>query len=160
MLDLVTLDASGSLKRISAASNGGSPSDPPRWSEQQLGSWADRDKSSQGPYRLFLADLDNNGALDIAASGGGRFGVWLAGESGDFQRLPGVPEADVFEVVDLNGDGQLDFVGLAADGPFVSLAKARKTTTGTCSARARSRRPAINGSIRSVSEATSRSDRV
>jgi tetratricopeptide (TPR) repeat protein len=127
VLDLVTLDANGSLRRISAATGtGGRPSDPQRWDEQQLGSWADRDKSSQGPYRLFLADLDNNGALDITASGGGRFGVWLAGEGGDFQRLPGVPEADVFEVVDLNGDGQLDFVGLAAGRPVRVLGRGTK----------------------------------
>jgi FG-GAP-like repeat len=126
VLDLVTLDASGSLKRISAASNGGSPSEPPRWSEQQLGSWADRDKSSQGPYRVFLADLDNNGALDIAASGGGRFSVWLATESSDFRRLPGLPEADVSEVVDLNGDGQLDFVGLAVGRPVRVLGRGTK----------------------------------
>ena len=36
-----------------------------------------------GMYRLFLADLDNNGALDVVASGAGRVRVWLADAHGN-----------------------------------------------------------------------------
>jgi tetratricopeptide (TPR) repeat protein len=105
VLDLVTLDATGTIRRASRGRDG--------WEQQQLAVWSDRpDSAVPGVFRLFLEDLDNNGSPDLLASGAGRSQVWLSGERGDFRPLMTVPEAEIFNVVDLNNDGQLDLVGL------------------------------------------------
>jgi tetratricopeptide (TPR) repeat protein len=110
VLDLVTLDASGTIRRASRGRDG--------WEQQQLAVWSDRpDGASPGAYRLFVEDLDNNGSPDLVASGAGRSRIWLSGERGDFRPLGSVPEAEIFNLVDLNNDGQLDLVGLSNGQP-------------------------------------------
>jgi tetratricopeptide (TPR) repeat protein len=110
VLDLVTLDANGTIRRASRGRDG--------WEQQQLAVWSDRpDGASPGAYRLFLEDLDNNGSPDLVASGAGRSQIWLSGERGDFRPLVTIPEAEIFNVVDLNNDGQLDLVGLSNGQP-------------------------------------------
>ena len=64
-----------------------------------------------------LADLDNNGALDLVASGPAGTGIWLAGEDRAMRRLGVAVDAEVWSVLDLGGDGQLDLVGLSAGRP-------------------------------------------
>jgi tetratricopeptide (TPR) repeat protein len=129
VLDLVTLDARGSISRLSRpASSAGSASPATgQWERQQLATWPDLPAaSSPGAYRIFLADLDNNGALDLVASGTGRSRVWLAGNQGAFQPLATTPDAEIFGVVDLNGDGQLDLVGLSNGQPVRLLGRGTK----------------------------------
>ena len=113
-LDVVTLDGGGSIRRISANREA--------WDEQPLAAWSDwTGDRSPGASRLFLADLDNNGAMDLVASGPAGSRVWLANERRELQLLPAVPDAEIFGVTDLDGDGQLDLVGLS-DGRAVRLA--------------------------------------
>ena len=123
VLDLVTLDASGSIRRLSLGPNG-------TWKQQVLATWPDRidltGANAVGSYRLLLADLDNNGALDLVVSGAGRSRYWLAGQANDFTLMPSVLDADVFGVLDLNGDGQLDLVGVAGGQPVSLLGRGTK----------------------------------
>jgi hypothetical protein len=76
-LDLLTLDATGTLR--SGVWRGR------QWNLKTLASWGEALADTPGTYRLFAEDLDNNGALDLAASGQGQSRIWLAGERGDFQ---------------------------------------------------------------------------
>jgi Tfp pilus assembly protein PilF len=105
-LDLVTLDSTGAIRRSSRKDDG--------WETQLIATWPDPiDASAVGGYRLLLADMDNNGAVDVVASGAGRTRIWLAGESNEFTRGPLSVNGDVFSVADMNGDGQLDLVGVS-----------------------------------------------
>ena len=116
-LDLVTFDGGGSIKR--ASMRGGA------WDQQSLAAWTDP-LARGSAARVLLADLDNNGALDLVVSIAGHSRVWLAGDRGAFLPLPGLPDADVFGVVDLNGDGQLDLVGLQEGRPVRLLGHGTK----------------------------------
>ncbi|HXD74020.1 MAG TPA: CRTAC1 family protein, partial [Vicinamibacterales bacterium] len=103
-LDIVSLDTNGVLRRT--AWGGG------RWSSEPIGQWpSEIPADAVGAYRIFVEDMDNNGALDVIASGGGKTGVWLADSAGrPFQERPLI-ELDTLAVVDTNNDGTLDLVG-------------------------------------------------
>jgi hypothetical protein len=73
--------------------------------------------------RLFLADLDNNGGLDVVASGSTGAEIWLAREDLSLHPLDVTIDAEVWSVIDLNGDGQLDLVGLAGGRPVTFTGK-------------------------------------
>jgi tetratricopeptide (TPR) repeat protein len=105
VLDLLTLDTGGSIRRAFLEAG--------QWVQEELVAWPDRGTDATvGSSRLFLADLDNNGALDLIASIPGRSGIWLAGVENNFSPLLNLPE-EVFGVADLGSDGQLDLVALA-----------------------------------------------
>jgi hypothetical protein len=105
VLDLLTLDAAGTIRRASLGMEG--------WAEEQMAAWSNRTtRSPVGRDRLFLADLDNNGALDVITSGPDRSGIWLADERGRLRPTSDLPE-EIFGVADLGGDGHLDLLGLA-----------------------------------------------
>jgi tetratricopeptide (TPR) repeat protein len=142
-LEIVTLGANGIVQQTSRRRG--------EWQTQQVANWSDAiDSRAVGDYRIFLADLDNNGALDLVVSGGGRTRMWMfdggperaaprdAGRDGTrdgardgtyvarpFQgrELDGV---EVFGVADLNDDGQLDFIGTANAQPVRLLGKGTK----------------------------------
>ncbi|MEO7191569.1 MAG: FG-GAP-like repeat-containing protein [Vicinamibacterales bacterium] len=111
VLDVVTMDQTGTIRRASMAAG--------EWHQEPWGSWPAHRSSSlvPGAARLVLADLDNNGALDLLASAPGGSAVWLAGEDFSLHLLDSVVDADIAGVIDLDGDGQLDLVGLAAGEP-------------------------------------------
>ncbi|HXH24435.1 MAG TPA: FG-GAP-like repeat-containing protein, partial [Vicinamibacterales bacterium] len=106
VFDIVALDASGSLWRITR--RGGS------WERATLGSWEGMVGGEPGTHRLFAADIDNNGALDVVAAGRGASRVWLAGEDYRFQPLSveAIPGGEAFAVIDLTGDGRLDIAAV------------------------------------------------
>jgi tetratricopeptide (TPR) repeat protein len=120
-LDLITLNAAGTIRRAARATD--------RWVYEQLAVWdgLPQQGAVPGAYRLFLADLDNNGGLDLIASGGGRSGVWLAGEDSEYRAISAPPAAEIFGITDVDADGQLDLVGLAAGQPVRLLGRSRMT---------------------------------
>jgi len=104
-LDIVTLDQSGAIRRTSLRDG--------RWQTQDVAEWPGAVAAdSVGAYRIFLEDLDNNGALDLLVSGRGTTHVWLFDEAYTGRAYAGNEiVAEVFAVRDLNGDGQLDLIG-------------------------------------------------
>ena len=114
VLDLVTLDRAGVIRR---ASLGTSP-DTAGWSQASIATWTELPPgTAPGMARLILADLDNNGALDLVASSPAGTALWLAREDYALKRLAVAVDAEVWNVLDLGSDGQLDLVGLSAGRP-------------------------------------------
>jgi hypothetical protein len=104
-LDLVTIADDGALERSSYSAG--------NWTQSDLGVWPDMQvAANRRGARIVLADLDNNGALDVLASRPGGTAVWLAGQDNALRSSPIAVAADTWSVIDLNGDGQLDLVGL------------------------------------------------
>jgi Flp pilus assembly protein TadD len=129
ILDLIAVQADGAMVRISDKNEGQS------WDTAEIAHVPATEifkkvgASSKGSYvpndfRLQVADLDNNGALDLllsatkpnSLSGNGAL-VWLGDGNGKFTPLaqPAGP-ALVFDVADLSGNGKLDLIGLSPDG--------------------------------------------
>ena len=109
-LELITLDAEGGIGHAVIEGAG--------WGYDSLVTWSGMaSDTAPGSYRLFLADLDNNGGLDLIASGSGRTGAWLAGERGAFTPVASVPAAETWAVADLTGDGLPDLAGTAGAEP-------------------------------------------
>jgi tetratricopeptide (TPR) repeat protein len=103
--DIVTLDARSAIRRATYDGSG--------WQTADIATWTDRPSDSTGGgAKVMLADLDNNGALDVVASSSTGTAIWLAGADRGWQRLDTPVTADVRAVVDMTGDGQLDFVGI------------------------------------------------
>ena len=114
-LDLVTLDETGVLSRSTWVDEG--------WQTERVAVW-DSFQTGVGPApRLFLADLDNNGALDLTASGAAATHIWLSDERSVLEAFPAPPSVEVLSVIDLNGDGWLDFVGLQSGVPVRVLGR-------------------------------------
>ncbi|CAN5751824.1 hypothetical protein BH23GEM7_BH23GEM7_06470 [soil metagenome] len=112
VLDLVVLGADGALSRLALRDG--------EWESEALARWPQLPAGEAGTTRLFLQDLDNNGALDLVASGPGAAQVWLSTERG-MQPQQSL-EVRVTEVADVSDDGRLDLLGLSAEGAPVWLA--------------------------------------
>ena len=115
ILDLVVLQTNGAIIRLSCKNQ-------QRWEMADLAEVPMAYLT--GEVRLHVADLDNNGALDLflspisqhAGNPGGAL-VWLGEENGKFTPLKQpVGPALVFDAAGLSGDGKLDLLGLSADG--------------------------------------------
>ena len=123
-LDLVTLDADGEVWRSSVVEDRWD-----RWDRERAAAWpAFPVGAGAGSHRLLLADLDNNGALDLTASGSAGTRVWLAdGQSElvplDVEVFGAPPVTEVFGASDLDADGWLDFVGLRDGAPVRLLGR-------------------------------------
>ena len=81
-----------------------------------------------GTVSLSAHDLDNNGAVDFVVAGPRQAHVYLSDDEGKLMPLRGAVELRVTSVVDFDGDGRLDLVGLSADEqqPIQSLNQGRK----------------------------------
>ena len=117
VLDLLAVQTDGDIVRISDKNEGES------WDIAEIARVPDAERNLVGEVRLHVADLDNNGALDLflaptkPASGAAGALIWLGDDKGNFVPLdhPAGP-ALVFGAADLKGDGKLDLVGLSVDG--------------------------------------------
>ena len=101
LIDFVLLRSDFSIVRLSGQDSGTG------WDFAKIGSA--RPANGSGPASLLLADLDNNGSLDIVAGGQ----IFL-GDGKAFAPLAGKLSSDCWAVADLNGDGRLDGIGLSA----------------------------------------------
>ncbi len=79
------------------------------------------DAAVQEGARLFAADVDNNGGLDLVASSGGRSGVFLSREDSTFAQLGPDMESDVYTLAEVTGDGRLDMIGVDSEMQPVRL---------------------------------------
>ena len=78
------------------------------WTAGDVARWEGLSGASAGSHRVIAADLDNNGALDLVASGGGASRIWLAGVDHTLQPLNAPLQGEVSSILDLNADGLLD----------------------------------------------------
>jgi tetratricopeptide (TPR) repeat protein len=119
VLDLLAVQADGAILRISRKNDGES------WETAEIARVPDAATYLAGDVRLHVADLDNNGALDLLLastspptnSSVASALIWLGNDDGKFVLFdhPAGP-AMVFDVADLRGNGKLDLLGLSADG--------------------------------------------
>ena len=71
-----------------------------------------------GSARLIVADLDNNGSLDLVAASLGDQpvgSIWLGTPQGSFQQVNAPLPPKVFAALDTNGDGLVDLLGTDAN---------------------------------------------
>jgi len=80
-----------------------------RWEVEGIAAWPDA--PDDGTARLLWGDLDNNGALDLVATGSGGGRAWLADAAGKLVSLPAAVDIRVMALADLDGDGRLDLRG-------------------------------------------------
>jgi Tfp pilus assembly protein PilF len=104
--DFVLLKEDGTVIRLSDK-NGGSAWDTANLVKADPG----------GSPTLIVADFDNNGSLDLLVGDGQIF----LGASGGFTRLPAKADIAAASAIDLNGDGLLDLVGVAANAQAIEL---------------------------------------
>lgn len=112
ILDLLALRLDGLLVQMSWVDQ--------EWTLQEIANWVahlDREE----PVRLLPADIDNNGALDLVASGPRGGQVWLQDETYTFQMMPSLIDLYVFAVASIRQAGQLELIGLDGDGQPVRL---------------------------------------
>ncbi|CAN5765043.1 hypothetical protein BH18ACI4_BH18ACI4_18180 [soil metagenome] len=126
VLDLLAVQAGGIIIRLSDKNEGQG------WETDEVARIGSAPNSLAGAFRLRVADVDNNGGVDLllistAPPTSGTVSdswVWLSDEKGNFTLLnrahdaPPTP-AVAFDPADLNGDGRLDLLGLASGGQAV-----------------------------------------
>jgi hypothetical protein len=107
IVDLVALQKDGTVRRISDQGDGTA------WETAQFPATR---PATRGADRLFVADVDNNGALDVICSG--PTGAWIAlgDDAGIWRPMSSPPTMRISAVADLNADGLLDMAGTSADG--------------------------------------------
>lgn len=111
IVDFVLLQANGTMLRLSDKSDGST------WDTAEIARWQGfAGEDSVGSTRLFVADLDNNGGLDLIASSPKSGQAWLSDAKGEFQALAAPISAGITAVADMNGDGKFDLLALDAEG--------------------------------------------
>src|SRR5215469_3566837 len=128
ILDLLAVQSDGKIIALSDRDEGKS------FATTTIAAVPDAINFLKDDVRLRVADLDNNGALDlmlmrVSGSGSGSGGlIWLGDGKEKFSMLESQTPARVFDVADLNGDGRLDLLGLDNEGkPQVALSHGSKT---------------------------------
>jgi len=114
-LDLLAVSTDGGLVRL--------VDDAGVWTKTELTQVPDEAAHLAGPVRLFTADLDNNGAVDliltqvgISHSQSGAL-IWLGKADGSYALMDHPAGSDrVFQAADVDDTGHLDLLGLDANG--------------------------------------------
>lgn len=114
VFDLVALLSDGRAFRISDKDEGRD------WQTAQIFQSAGKtEQVPVGTMRLLVADMDNNGGIDMVVCGSGSAEVWLSDYVGAFTYPQSTIDARIFSAADFTNDGRLDLVGLSSDGRTV-----------------------------------------
>jgi Tfp pilus assembly protein PilF len=128
-MDFVALGLTGKIFRLSDKDDGKA------WDVKEIATLKDRDgntRISTSRQRLLVADLDNNGALDLIVEStesvwqndntqeGNRpnLQIFLNEGKEKFTALPALRGTGKVSLVDTNGDGRLELIGIAAPPGF------------------------------------------
>jgi Tfp pilus assembly protein PilF len=118
VLDLVAVESNGTIASVSFDEKSG-------WSATTLVQIANPASILSGEVRLQIADLDNNGAMDLilspVTSAPGQPAalplIWLGDANSKFTLLDYASgPSRILDVADLSGDGRLDLLGFDAAG--------------------------------------------
>ena len=125
-IDLAALQADGALLRLSTDGEDARAT----WSSEEIARWEGLPADiAPGKARLFAADLDNNGGLDLVAATPAGARVWLRDADAPNGAHPGgvlhptdhALGVHLFAVADLTANGRLDLIGFAETGAPVRL---------------------------------------
>jgi len=121
VLDLVAVESNGTIASVSFDEKTG-------WSATPLVQIRNSAAALAGEVRLQVADLDNNGAMDLILSPVGPTGgqtvaapiIWLGDGASKFALLDRTPgPGAIFDIADLRSSGRLDLLGFDATGKSV-----------------------------------------
>jgi Tfp pilus assembly protein PilF len=121
VLDLLAVESTGTIATVSYHEDNG-------WNVTPLVQIPGGSDAVSGEGRLQIADIDNNGAMDLILSsvGGAKASapmIWLGGANAKFTLLDhAAGAASIFDVADLSGGGKLSLVGFDASGAAVQEA--------------------------------------
>jgi len=124
VLDLLAVESTGNIASISFNEKTG-------WKETPLVQVPNPAAALAGEVRLQVADLDNNGALDIVLSSVAAPDtlskttplIWLGDSTSKFTVLQSAPGLSaIFDIADLSGAGRLDLLGFDLQGKPVQAA--------------------------------------
>lgn len=118
LLDLLVVESDGSIVRLSDQHEGQS------WDVAVIAKVPNATAQLAGEVRLRVADLDNNGSLDLllatcakpAGSSSPGSLIWLSDAHGQFTLVPSQGPERVFDAADVNATGRLDLIGLTDAG--------------------------------------------
>ncbi|HEX5268961.1 MAG TPA: VCBS repeat-containing protein [Gemmataceae bacterium] len=114
---LIALGADGVIRGISDREKGKG------WDVKELARWPDFATGQEpGSFRLLVADLDNNGGLDLVAAGPAGARVWLSDEKGNLSPHGDALPERVFAAAGLSQPGRLDLLALSEAGQPVRRA--------------------------------------
>lgn len=115
-MDVVVLQANGAVTRLSDKADGEA------WDTSEIARWQNfTAEPAVGSTRLFIADLDNNGGMDLIASSPKSSQIWLGSTKGEFQLLAAPISGGIVSVADMNADGKFDLLAQDASGKPVRL---------------------------------------
>lgn len=124
IVELITLDDSGDVRGWSYDDTN------KKWTTITLVHWNEigelRNSSDWERINLRLADIDNNGAVDLIASAGMKTAIWLSEGTESFIQLTDTPDMFVNQVVDANDDGRLDLIGISKNGVATAINQGEK----------------------------------
>lgn len=123
--DLLLLGAGGVLRRLSDRGEGSD------WDSAEVARLEGAPQNmSAGATKLFAADLDNNGGIDLLVSAASGARAWLSDAEGKFKPLnlpEGLAGARAISAADADADGRLELVGAGHDGgAFVAKSRGSK----------------------------------